>query len=120
MSSFVNLLDIVYPIGSVYFSTNTTSPASTVGGTWTSVAADTFICSGTPLSTGGSNSKTLSADEIPGSFWETGNQRTYTATIQTSFTPGNIYGIRASPTREANSFDLRPKYLAFNIWYRVS
>lgn len=34
MSNFVNLLDIIYPVGSIYFSTSSTSPASSVGGTW--------------------------------------------------------------------------------------
>lgn len=34
MSNFVNLLDIIYPVGSLYFSTSSVSPASTVGGTW--------------------------------------------------------------------------------------
>ena len=37
MSNFVNLLDIVYPVGSIYFSTSSTSPASSVGGTWTQI-----------------------------------------------------------------------------------
>lgn len=35
MSNFVNLLDIIYPVGSIYFSTSSVSPASSVGGTWT-------------------------------------------------------------------------------------
>lgn len=34
MSNFVNLLDIIYPVGSVYITFSTTSPANTVGGTW--------------------------------------------------------------------------------------
>ena len=34
MSNFVNLLDIIYPVGSMYFSVTSTSPASTIGGTW--------------------------------------------------------------------------------------
>lgn len=37
MSNFVNLLDIIYPVGSLYFSTSSTSPASSVGGTWTQI-----------------------------------------------------------------------------------
>lgn len=37
MSSFINLLDVVYPIGSIYISMNSESPASTVGGTWTQI-----------------------------------------------------------------------------------
>ena len=34
MSNFVNLLDIIYPVGSVYITFNTISPANTIGGTW--------------------------------------------------------------------------------------
>ena len=34
MSNYVNLMDIIYPIGSIYISTNSTSPAATIGGTW--------------------------------------------------------------------------------------
>lgn len=34
MSNFVNLLDIIYPIGSIYIATNDVSPANTVGGIW--------------------------------------------------------------------------------------
>lgn len=37
MSNFVNLLDIIYPVGSIYFSTSSVSPASSVGGTWTQI-----------------------------------------------------------------------------------
>ena len=32
MSNFVNLLDIVYPVGSVYITVNRVSPADNVGG----------------------------------------------------------------------------------------
>lgn len=34
MSNFVNLLDIVYPVGSVYITTTENSPADSIGGTW--------------------------------------------------------------------------------------
>lgn len=34
MLNFVNLLDIIYPVGSVYISFHSTSPAASVGGTW--------------------------------------------------------------------------------------
>lgn len=32
--AWVNLLDIVYPVGAVYFSISPTSPADLIGGTW--------------------------------------------------------------------------------------
>lgn len=37
MATWVNLLDIIYPTGSVYLSRNATSPASIIGGTWTQI-----------------------------------------------------------------------------------
>lgn len=55
MSNYVNLMDIVYPVGSVFFSNSSTPPASTIGGTWTKLDNDTFICCGTPNATGGAN-----------------------------------------------------------------
>lgn len=35
--AWVNLLDMFYPVGSLYFSTNYTSPASVIGGSWTQI-----------------------------------------------------------------------------------
>lgn len=37
MATWVNILDVLYPVGAVYFSTASTSPASTVGGSWTQI-----------------------------------------------------------------------------------
>lgn len=34
MANYVNLMDIVYPVGSIYQSFSSTSPASSIGGTW--------------------------------------------------------------------------------------
>ena len=34
MSNFVNLLDIIYPIGSIYIATDDANPADIVGGIW--------------------------------------------------------------------------------------
>ena len=42
MSNFVNLLDIVYPVGSVYITVNNVSPANAVGGTWEKIE-DRFL-----------------------------------------------------------------------------
>lgn len=35
--AWINLLDMFYPVGSLYFSTNYTSPASVIGGSWTQI-----------------------------------------------------------------------------------
>lgn len=46
MSNFVNLLDIIYPVGSMYFSVNNVSPASSVGGTWEQIKDAVLAASG--------------------------------------------------------------------------
>ena len=35
--AFINIMDIVYPIGTAYMSTTSTSPATLFGGTWSEV-----------------------------------------------------------------------------------
>lgn len=52
MATWVNILDVLYPVGSVYFSTASTSPASTVGGSWTQIK-------GAVIAAYGSNGYTL-------------------------------------------------------------
>lgn len=37
MATWVNLMDVVYPVGSMYLSASSTSPSSTIGGTWTQI-----------------------------------------------------------------------------------
>ena len=68
MSSFVNLLDVVYPVGSVYMSTNSISPATLVGGTWTQVKDMFLLGAGSSYaagSTGGETEHTLTVSEMP-------------------------------------------------------
>ena len=57
-----------YPVGSIYMSVNSTSPASLFGGTWEQLkdrfllgAGDTY----TNGSTGGESTHTLTVDEMP-------------------------------------------------------
>lgn len=52
MATWVNILDVLYPVGSVYFSTAGTSPASTIGGSWTQIK-------GAVIAAYGSNGYTL-------------------------------------------------------------
>lgn len=67
MSNFVNLLDIVYPVGSIYQSMNATSPADFIGGTWTKIK--TFLYGAdTSQETGGEAEHTLTTNEIPSHF----------------------------------------------------
>lgn len=64
MSNYVNLMDVIYPVGSIYQSMSSTSPASTIGGTWEQIK--TFLYGSTSAgSTGGEATHTLTNDEMP-------------------------------------------------------
>lgn len=67
--------ETIYPIGSIYMSTNTTSPATFLGGTWEQIKDRFLLCSGSTYSngaTGGSATHlhstaehTLTVSEMP-------------------------------------------------------
>ena len=46
MANFVNLMDVVYPVGSIYLTVNNVSPASSIGGTWTQIENCLLAASG--------------------------------------------------------------------------
>ena len=68
-NTWTTLLDVIYPTGSLYFSTNSTSPASKFGGTWTQIQ-DAFIAAkGSGYITGTvaaySGDKAMTVDQMP-------------------------------------------------------
>ena len=62
------LLDIIYPVGSIYMSSQSTDPGTLFGGTWVRIK-DTFILAAGDSyaigATGGKSSVTLTIDQIP-------------------------------------------------------
>ena len=63
-----NIVDLIYPVGSIYLSVSATSPATLFGGTWAQIK-DTFLLSAgdtyTAGDTGGEATHTLTIDEMP-------------------------------------------------------
>lgn len=64
MATWVTLVDIVYPVGSIYISYSSTSPATIFGGSWTQITSRFLYCT-TNVKTGGSNTHTLTVNEMP-------------------------------------------------------
>ena len=65
-----NVWELVYPIGSIYMSTNATSPATLFGGVWEAIEEKFLLGAGnthTAGSTGGAFSKTISVSGTTGS-----------------------------------------------------
>lgn len=62
------LLDMVYPVGAIYMSVNSTSPATLFGGTWEQLQNRFLLAAGSSYSagaTGGEATHTLTSTEIP-------------------------------------------------------
>ena len=62
------LVDLIYPVGSVYISTAATDPAVLFGGGWQAIEDRFLLAAGnefTALSTGGESSHTLTVEELP-------------------------------------------------------
>ena len=63
-SSWVNLLNLIYPVGTIYMSDKETSPATLFGGTWAPITGRfPYFNAGT--STGGANSQVLNIEQLP-------------------------------------------------------
>ena len=65
-SAFIR--DIVYPVGSIYMSVNSTSPATLFGGTWERLQDRFLLAAGSAYSagsTGGASTVTLTTEQIP-------------------------------------------------------
>ena len=88
-----NFLNLVYPVGSIYWSSNNTNPANLFGGTWTQIKDRFILAAGDSYSngaTGGAATVTLTVNNMPShslSFTPSGNVSSHSH----SFTPsGNV------------------------------
>ena len=60
ISKIISLFDLIYPIGSIYMSMNSTNPSLLFGGTWEQISGKFLWATGsTPGQTGGSQTVTL-------------------------------------------------------------
>ena len=63
-SSWNTYLDLIYPVGSYYLSNSSTSPGGKFGGTWPSITGRFLYCNN-GTATGGTNTVTLTVDQMP-------------------------------------------------------
>lgn len=127
MATWVNLMDIIYPVGSVYSSYTSTSPASRFGGSWTAITgAFPYYNAGT--GTGGSNSHTLTIAEIP-SHSHTGSGGTnWNVEVSKGANTGNFIGSSGTAWIENTSVHVggnqphnnMPAYQTLYAWRRTA
>lgn len=61
--AYVNLGQVIYPIGAIFASTSLTSPSSIFGGTWSQITGDACLMAGTAV--GSAGSKQITIENMP-------------------------------------------------------
>ena len=120
-----------FPIGFVYSSMNSTSPASTFGGSWTEIKGRfPYFNAGTEK--GGANSQTLTVEQIPkhnhsltppgyDGFWNYGNDwnagRAWSAASSSAY---NIVDRGTGYAGGGQAINNMPAYQTLYAWYRTA
>lgn len=121
--AFTNLLEIVYPVGTIYFSSISTSPAEIIGGTWTQITDGRFWRPTDSYGAiGGQDTVTLTKDNIPGGFWNAwGDTDPYNDYITSAVNEGSFFGFQLR-NRESSTtpFQTVPIYRTCYCWVRIS
>lgn len=135
------LLKEIYPIGSIYMSVNSTSPANLFGGTWVQLQDRFLIGASNTFSAGtedGSRSVTLTKDNLPPhdhGTWARANATDstagYNSMVDNYGTGESVKGWTASLSQatkqemrtttegSGTSFEILPPYLAVYMWKRT-
>lgn len=133
--TWAQVLDVIYPVGSVYMSFDSTSPASLFGGTWQQITDRFLLGAGgnyDVLSYGGEAEHTLTVEEMPvhNHGWATQYTDSVYAVswpswewrasaIQSENTPDSVAGHTDSQGGNAAHNNM-PPYVAVYMWVRVS
>lgn len=135
-NSWIDYNLVVYPVGALYISYLSTSPASLFGGTWTPITGRfPYFNAGT--SPGGSNTKTVNfnhthrqTDKFTTAYQTGGNGYQYTnggtqtnthiATGDSAWSGGEGASIGTKLTLGNKTIDVMPAYQTFYAWRRTA
>lgn len=146
-SKLAKITDKIYPVGSIYISANSTSPADLLGGTWEQIKDRFLLAAGDTYSagsTGGEAQHTLTVGEIPSHSheivvraqgydgWGTYTSKAYGIMFKNSDTVGyhgpNYTAHSVTVTNDADTMtnggsqphNNMPPYLAVCVWKRTA
>lgn len=127
-----SLLDLVYPVGSVYMSANNVSPQTFLGGTWQQIQGQFLLAASSTYpagSTGGEATHTLTKAELPNTkltvemvFSGTSGSSYYS--VQSGGTvgpsPNSADAGFTKPLGSGEAHNNMPPYLAVYMWKRTA
>lgn len=134
-----DLINLIYPIGSIYISVNNASPETFLGGTWEQIQGRFLLASSSAHpagSTSGAESQTISLQQIPDHYHvvSTGdgsgagyNYPEYAAIVSQNAgaSPSNAYACNTGYVSGRSDVDQQPlstmpPYLAVYMWKRTA
>lgn len=133
--TLAQIFDTLYPVGSIYITTNSSSPASQFGGSWEKITDCFLLAAGgkySALSTGGEETHKLTTAEMPAhshTMFLSGttydalvstavlNNSAFTASVKTYRVPNAQFNDEAGRNVAHNNM---PPYLAVYMWKRVA
>lgn len=138
--SKANILQSVYPIGAIYISVNSTSPAELFSGTWEQIKDSFLLAAGNTYaagSTGGEATHKLTIDEMPihvhsiaplnakggpnGDYTVHDQYGAMSAADRLNISDGNMfYGRTTSSVGGGQYHNNMPPYLAVYAWKRIA
>ena len=126
-----NMVDLIYPVGSIYMSANDTSPSILFGGEWERIKDRFLLAAGDTSSagsTGGSATHTLTVDEMPSHSHDVRIAHPFEAGGAHPFVPyssnpepyvvGNYDVVQFTGNNQPHNN--MPPYLAVYMWQRIS
>ena len=120
------LADIIYPVGSIYISVNSTNPSTYYGGTWVQIKDRFLLACGNTYSngaTGGEATHTLTIDEIPShnhTFKRGTDGSSYFGVTGKEPNSTPPYDVATTNTGGGKAHNNMPPYLAVYVWKRTA
>lgn len=130
-----NLINLIYPVGSIYMSVNNVSPASFLGGTWEAIRDRFLLGAGSSYSvgsTGGEATHTLTVNEMPSHTHNINRVVGWPLPTSTSVEWGVVYESNdatfpytdwrndTNSTGGSQAHNNMPPYLTVYMWKRIS
>lgn len=121
---YINLLEIFYPVGSIYFSTINISPSSLIGGTWKPIENAVIRSTTGNIGYIGSDTHTLTINEMPShthNQYVTANSGTEPRMDYNSDGAFNkYYQTKTGPTGGGKAHSIVQRSYNLYAWERVS
>ena len=125
------LIDVIYPVGSIYMSVNNVNPATLFGGEWEQIKDKFLLSSGdvyTNGATGGEATHTLTVNEIPSHRHSRRTQpqgyaeqdKTKSEIISPASGSANAVTKYSDYTGGGQAHENMPPYLTVNVWKRTA